>query len=160
VSAPGITTNWLPALRRYLGVSLVGHFMWENLQLPLYTLWTTGTFGQKAFAVVHCTIGDGMIASLTVLIALALFGHALWPRAHAARVCAVTVGLGSAYTFYSEWMNTSVRGSWAYSDLMPIVPVAGTGLSPLLQWIVVPALALGFATGGVPWKDQGANVRT
>ncbi len=159
MTAPGITTNWLAALRRYLGVSLAGHFIWEILHLPLYTLWTTGTFGQKAFAVAHCTIGDAMIAGLSVLVALAFFGHAMWPRANAARVYAVTVALGIAYTIYSEWMNTSVRGSWSYSDLMPILPVTRTGLSPLLQWIVVPALALGFAAGGVPWKNQGANVR-
>jgi hypothetical protein len=160
MEASGITPNWLRALRRYLGVSLAGHFIWECLQLPLYTLWTTGTLAQKAFAVGHCTIGDGMIAGLSVLVALALFGHALWPRANAAPVYAVTVVLGVAYTLYSEWMNTSVRESWSYSDLMPLVPVTGTGLAPLLQWLVVPALALVFAAGGVPWKDQGKNLPT
>jgi hypothetical protein len=160
MAAPVLTPNWLRALRRYLGASLVGHFVWECLQLPLYTLWTAGTFGQKAFAVGHCTIGDAMIAGLSVLVALALFGHALWPRANAARVSTITVALGIAYTLYSEWMNTSVRGSWAYSELMPVVPVTGTGLAPLLQWIVVPALALGFAAGGVPWNGQGKNVPT
>ena len=116
MTEPGIATNWLLALRRYLGVSLVGHFIWEILHLPLYTLWTTGTFSQKAFAVGHCTIGDAMIAGLSVLVALALFGDALWPRANVARVYAATVALGIAYTIYSEWMNTSVRGSWSYSD--------------------------------------------
>jgi hypothetical protein len=159
MTVPGIATNWLLALRRYLGVSFVGHFIWECLQLPLYTLWTTGTLSQKAFAVGHCTIGDAMIAGLSVLVALALCGDALWPRANAARVYAATVALGIAYTIYSEWINTSVRGSWSYSDLMPILPVTGTGLSPLLQWIVVPTLALGFAAGGLPSKDQSANVR-
>jgi hypothetical protein len=36
-----------------------------------------------------------------------------------------------------------VRASWAYSDLMPIVTAFGlrVGLSPLLQWIVVPTVA-------------------
>jgi len=31
---------------------------------------------------------------------------------------------------------------WTYSDLMPLVPPFGTGLLPLLQWIVVPLLVL------------------
>jgi len=36
----------------------------------------------------------------------------------------------------------TVRQSWAYSPLMPVLPVTGTGLAPLLQWIVVPSTAL------------------
>ena len=58
------------------------------------------------------------------------------------------------YTIFSEWLNTSVRGSWTYSDLMPVVPVIGTGLAPLLQWCVVPTLAQWIAVGRAPWIDQ------
>jgi len=47
-----------------------------------------------------------------------------------------------AYTIFSEWLNTAVRQSWAYSPLMPVLPIMGTGLAPLLQWIVVPSTAL------------------
>jgi len=50
--------------------------------------------------------------------------------------------LGAAYTVYSEWLNTGVRMAWAYSELMPVVPGIGTGLSPLLQWLVLPPLGL------------------
>ena len=35
------------ALRRYLGVSIVANLVWEMLQLPLYTVWTTGTRKQR-----------------------------------------------------------------------------------------------------------------
>ena len=52
------STDWPRALRLYLGVTLVAHLGWEILQLPLYTLWSTGTFRQQVFAVVHCTLGD------------------------------------------------------------------------------------------------------
>ncbi len=65
-------------------------------------------------------------------------------RAHRG-VAALTIGFGAAYTVFSEWLNVVVRQTWAYSDLMPVVPVIGTGLSPLLQWVVVPMLALHFA---------------
>jgi len=34
----------------------------------------------------------------------------------------------------------SVRGSWAYAQAMPVV--AGIGLSPLLQWVLVPLVVL------------------
>ena len=71
--------EWPQALRRYLGVSIVANLVWEILQLPLYTLWATGTRKQQAFAVVHCTVGDAMIAGLSLLVALALFARTTWP---------------------------------------------------------------------------------
>ena len=65
-----------------------------------------------------------------------------------------TLAFGIGYTIYSEWLNVNVRGSWAYSDLMPVVPVIETGLAPLLQWVVVPTLALWVAIGRAPWRDM------
>jgi hypothetical protein len=148
------TADWPRALRLYLGVSLVAHFGWEILQLPFYALWATGTQRQQAFAVVHCTLGDAMIAGLALLSALALFARATWPRDGTDRVYWATVAFGIGYTIYSEWLNTNVRGNWAYSDLMPVVPGIGTGLAPLLQWVVIPTLALRVAIGRAPWADD------
>lgn len=74
-TAPGRPSDWPRALRRYLGVSLTAHLLWEVVQLPLYTIWTTGTGKQRAFAVLHCTAGDAMIAGLSLLVALAVMGE-------------------------------------------------------------------------------------
>jgi len=45
-----------------------------------------------------------------------------------------------SYSVFSEWLNVSVRGSWAYAGAMP--KLFGLGLSPLLQRLVVPAATL------------------
>ena len=136
----------------YLVASLAGHFAWEILQLPFYTLWTTGTVGQQAFAIIHCTLGDGMIAGFSLLLAVAVAGRAGWPRTAVTSVFLVSLVLGVGYTIFSEWLNVVVRGSWAYSELMPVVPVLGTGLTPLLQWLVVPILAQTLAVGWGPMQ--------
>jgi hypothetical protein len=49
----------------------------------------------------------------------------------------------SGYTVFSEWLNIVVRASWDYSERMPVVSALGlrVGVSPLLQWIVVPSAA-------------------
>jgi hypothetical protein len=51
---------------------------------------------------------------------------------------------GLSYTAYSEWFNVYVRNAWAYSDAMPTVRIGSIelGLSPLLQWVIVPIVAL------------------
>jgi hypothetical protein len=138
---PG-STNWLAALRTYLVVSVVGHLAWEVIQLPLYTIWSTGTMRELAFAVLHCTGGDTLIALSSLTAALVLIGESVWPSHRFRRVCVLTLGLGIGYTVFSESLNAGVRASWTYSDWMPTLPWIGTGLSPLLQWVVIPTLAL------------------
>jgi hypothetical protein len=58
-----------------------------------------------------------------------------------------------AYTVYSEWLNVHVRRSWAYSELMPTVPIIGIGVGSLLQWIALPTLVQWFAIARAPWID-------
>ena len=123
----------------YLSVVAIAHLLWETFQLPLYTIWNSRT-QDIAFAVGHCIVGDIMIAGFSLLAALVVLGARTWPVERLVPVIALTILIGAAYTVFSEWLNTSVRKSWTYSELMPIVPWIGTGLSPLLQWLVVPAL--------------------
>ena len=50
--------------------------------------------------------------------------------------------LGASYTIFSEWLNVQIRRTWSYTAAMPVVPFLGTGLTPLLQWLIVPSMAL------------------
>ena len=147
--APQTGVPWLRSLRRYLGIILGGNLIWEILHLPLYTIWTTGTLKEQAFAVGHCTLGDLLIAGSTLMLALLLVGDPAWPRRRFWPVVLLTLIFGVAYTAFSEWLNVVVRASWAYSEWMPVITLFGHnfGLSPLLQWVVVPAAAFIFAKG-------------
>ncbi len=135
--------NWIEATRRYLLVSLLGHSTWEVLQLPLYTIWTTGTVREQIFAVAHCTAGDVLIAAGCLLVAWLVSGRPSWPRVAFVRVAATAIVLGVIYTAFSEWLNVAVRGAWAYSSLMPVLHFGNLsiGLSPVMQWIVIPAIS-------------------
>lgn len=139
--------DWLAALRRYLGVTVFGHLTWEILHVPLYTIWTEGTPQEITFAVAHCTGGDLLIAVAVLVAALVLRGTASWPAERFVDVTVLTVLFGVAYTVFSEWLNVSVRYAWAYTESMPTLPPFGTGLTPVLQWLVVPLLALCAARG-------------
>ncbi|MBX9909293.1 MAG: hypothetical protein K2Z25_11315 [Beijerinckiaceae bacterium] len=138
---------WLPAARIYLAIIAVGNLLWEVAHLPLYTIWTTGTVREQAFAVVHCTGGDLLIATSSLVIGLILVGDSQWPGRRFWHVAGLTMLLGVGYTIFSEWLNIIIRQSWAYSDLMPIVTVLGfkVGLSPVFQWIIVPSFAFWMA---------------
>ncbi|APX90977.1 hypothetical protein BV394_04980 [Brevirhabdus pacifica] len=127
----------------------------EDLEarLPLYTIWTEGSVGEIAFAIVHCTGGDLMITFSTLFLALFVFGRPNWPQERATPVFLAAVVMGVGYTIFSEWLNITVREAWAYRELMPVVPVIDTGLTPFLQWLVVPTAAyLGATSRRVSWR--------
>jgi hypothetical protein len=135
--------GWLPALRRYLGVLAIGNLVWEFLHIPLYTLWSTGTWGEILFATLHCTAGDLLIGLSALTVALLVAARPAWPRERFWRVGVLTIAGGLLYTGLSEWLNVEVRKAWSYSQFMPTVRIAGfeLGLSPVLQWLVVPTLS-------------------
>ncbi len=140
-------------LRRYLFFTGITNLVWESAHLPLYTLWTEGNFGDLVFAVVHCTGGDLLIAFLSLALAVILVGYAHWPIQRFAPVMALTVAFGLAYTVFSEWLNVVVQQSWAYSELMPVIPIIDAGLSPVAQWLVIPLV-------GLTWAQSNTQLRS
>jgi hypothetical protein len=127
---------------RYLGVATAANLLWEVAQLPLYTIWATATRSGLAFAVIHCGGGDALILLLTLSVSLLLMGDAAWPSHDYGRVAFAATVLGVSVTIFSEWLNVHVLATWAYAPEMPLVPPLGTGLSPLVQWVVIPPAAL------------------
>ena len=134
-----IGLRYLPWLA---GLSLA----WEIAQLPLYTLWREDSLAWIAFSVVHCTLGDAVIGTSAVAVALIVTRSPELARWRWGRIAVVTALAGVGYTAFSEWMNTVALRSWTYSDLMPILRVSGVefGLAPVAQWLLLPPLALHF----------------
>jgi hypothetical protein len=141
---PAGSPGWLAAVRRYLTAVALGDLVWEAAQMPLYTLWRTGTAREIALGILHCTAGDVLIASAALTAALVLFGSADWPRYGFARVAIAATIFGLGYTVHSERLNLA-WGAWAYVGLMPTLPWLGTGLAPMAQWLLLPPLALAWA---------------
>ena len=141
--------SWLGVLRRYVLFMAGANLIWEFAQLPLYTIWWEGTAEEIVFAALHCTAGDIVIATMSLIGAIILVGGQRWPQSRFGAVAWVAVGAGLCYTVFSEWLNTEIRGSWAYADAMPQLPVIGSGVAPLAQWLILPVLGL--------WRAAGRN---
>lgn len=131
--------SWLAVMKRYLIWTSLLIFIWEVLQLPLYTIWEESSGRDIAFAVLHCTVGDAMITTISLVASVILVGKMEWPNRRYRAIALTTIFFGLAYTIYSEWTNTIVTSSWAYAAAMP--QIWGIGLSPIAQWIVVPSFA-------------------
>lgn len=120
--------------------SAAANLVWEFAQLPLYTLYDEPDAGKIIRYVLHCTVGDVLVAlSAYALTALALRAWA-WPLLDPLHGITLTTALGLAYTAASEWYNVYRAAAWAYSESMPLV--FGIGLTPLLQWLLIPPVVL------------------
>ena len=59
---PGARPGWLTATGRYLPAAAARNVLWERAQVPLYTLWHTGSAWEITRAVLHCVMGDLALA--------------------------------------------------------------------------------------------------
>lgn len=124
--------------------SFLLHFVWEFWQAPTYTgmielnhwdgikLCTSATFGDVGFAMTAFW--------LTSLLAKSR----LWFLKPSTSQMLLFIGVGIALTVGFEYYYTNISLRWTYSELMPLIPPFGTGLSPLLQWLIIPVLVLWF----------------
>jgi hypothetical protein len=97
---------------------------------------------------------------VSLVLALVLVGRADWPRQRFAGVAAAATILRAGYTVWSEWLNATIRGAWAYAVAMPRVPPLGTGLAPLAQWLILPALCLTAARHAVRGSSSPVITRS
>lgn len=132
---------------RYLPWFAALSLAWEAAHVPLYTLWTEAEPGYIVFSVLHCTIGDVLIGSATLLLALILGREGALTHWRWGRIAVLTVAFGAGYTVFSEWMNIKVLRSWSYADSMPTIELGRfeLGVTPLAQWLLLPPLALYLA---------------
>lgn len=109
---------------------------WETAHVRLYTLWDASSGPVIAAALFHCSLGDMLIALAMYAVAGLALRRADWPAARPWAGSAIVVVGATAFTAWSEGYNVYGAGNWAYSASMPLI--FGLGLSPLVQWIVLP----------------------
>ena len=135
---PLSSTRWLREVRFFVFGLFLLNLLWELLQLPLYTIWNTGTTREILIAVLHCTAGDVSIGTVCLVGALVAEATAGWPNDRFGAVALLTIGAGLSFTVYSEWHNTIILHLWTYALGMPTV--LNIGMAPLAQWLVIPSI--------------------
>ncbi len=117
------------------------NFVWEMLQVPFFVAMPTMPHWDAVRLCARATLGDAEIAVVAfwLVSAVASTGRRwiLHPRAsHVVGFMAV----GVAITIALELISTRVWHRWSYSDLMPVLPGIDVGLTPVLQWVLLPPL--------------------
>ena len=122
--------------------SFLGHFVWEFVQVPTYTGMAEMAHWEAIKLCLSATFGDVGFALMAFWIASAVARSRDWILRPTRVPAAIFVAVGIILTIGFEYYYTNISLRWTYSELMPLAPPFGTGLSPLLQWLVIPPLVV------------------
>ena len=119
---------------------------WEFGQMWLYAGSAQMSHLQGIRICMTATAGDAVIMLIAFGVVALAAGSPAWVRAPTFRQVAGFVAIGLVVTIAVEIIATRSNGvfSWRYTPTMPVTPVFGVGLVPLLMWLVVPLLVLWF----------------
>ncbi len=127
---------------RLIMLALPLELLWEIAQFPLYDVWHQKDWGYILYGLAHCTLGDLLILLVLYELVALLNRNRHWYANNVVASGLLFTLLGAGYTVYSEIMNVRIKGTWGYTELMPIVPVIDIGGMPFLQWLLVPPVLL------------------
>ena len=119
-------------------LAFVLNLAWEIAHVRLYTIWAAADGLSVAWAILHCSLGDVVIALGMFALAAVLLQRGDWPASRPWAGGAIVAIGAMGFTAWSEWYNVYRTGAWSYTSDMPMI--YGIGLSPLLQWLFIPPL--------------------
>ena len=127
--------------RRFVITTILLAFLfnvaWEILQIPLYK---EGVYTwQHILFCVLASVAD-VIMVLIIYFGFALiYKNALWIKNLNTKRIILLMLIGSVGAVLAEIRHLSM-GTWSYADAMPLIPVLHVGLSPVLQFMILPIL--------------------
>jgi len=124
-------------LKSLVITSFLLNSIWELLHSPLY-LWHHDDFRHVSICILASLADTVMVLMLIFLFGLA-FKNVFWVN-HLTKGRIIVLALvGAIGATIGEMWHTS-KGDWAYSDYMPLIPWLGVGVSPVLQFTILPLI--------------------
>jgi hypothetical protein len=117
------------------GLAFVLNLAWELAQMPLYDN-TSFVINHVTFCVLG-SVADAIMVLLLYFVFAVIFKNPLWIHPLKIQPIAIVVLTGGIGAALSEMRHLAL-GNWAYSDLMPLIPILHVGLSPVLQFMILP----------------------
>ena len=140
------TLTWLPEFNVAV-FALLLNYPWEFLQAPLFDRMADASHWQATIACSLATVGDAVIMLVAYWIVSAYSGDRGWIVVPRTAQIALFVAVGVTVTVAIErlvleglWIH-----QWRYSASMPVLPGIDVGLSPVLQWLLLPPVVIWFS---------------
>ncbi len=125
--------------------ALLLHFPWEMLQAPLWVGMASLAHSEGVRVCTIAALGDVGIALAAFWSGALAARSRLWLLAPSAAAVATYLLVGLVLTIAYEFFATGPLAFWEYAPSQPRLPILGTGLAPVLQWVLLPPLNLWLA---------------
>ena len=123
---------------------------WELWQIPLFKNMPSFAHWHGVMLCTRAALGDAAIALLAFWLVAATARTRDWMRRPSGATLGAFVAIGLVVTITLEYWATQVGGRWEYAEQMPRLPLLGTGLAPLLQWLLIPPLVVWLVRRQIP----------
>jgi uncharacterized protein YacL len=120
------------------------NYPWEFLQVPFFAGMAEAPHWDAVLFCSWATLGDVVIMLVAFWTVAAVARSRHWILRPSTAQILGFIGVGLLITLVFEWLATEVLDRWQYAEIMPTLPVIGTGLTPVLQWILLPPLTVWF----------------
>lgn len=116
------------------------NFVWEIWQAPLFQGMNELTHIETTRQCTLATLGDvGILLAAFWTIAL-IARSRRWMVHPKAMQIAGFIAIGIIVTVVFEALAIHVLNRWQYAAAMPTLPILGTGITPVLQWLIIPPI--------------------
>ncbi len=123
-------------------LGFVINFVWEMLQMPLFSYPADSSMTQINLACIQASAGDAAMIVIAFWVVVFLQKDREWYLHPSVRSLVLFLLPGVIMTIVFEAMATGPLDRWAYTNAMPTLPGLGTGLAPLAQWLLLPPLII------------------
>lgn len=119
------------------GLAFLLNFAWEVIQMPLYK-GASYDIQQIAFCAL-ASMADAIMVLMICFVFALIYKDPFWTRDLTWQRILNLMMVGGLGAIGAEIIHLS-SGNWAYARSMPIIPVVNAGLSPVLQFMILPGL--------------------
>ena len=137
--------HYLQQIMAMFLVAVAVNYVWELAQAPLYAGWTGwDNIWWHCFV---ASLGDGILVWIIFATGWAVFRRFDWIADPDARAIGVMLAAGLGIALAIEWLAVHILERWTYGPRMPVIPVIGIGLVPVLQMLLLPPLIFRIVAG-------------
>ena len=134
-------TNKKRIFNRFVITTILWAFLfnvaWEILQIPLFK---GGVYEwQHILFCVLASVADVIMVLLIYFGFALIYKNILWIKELNIKRILLLILTGGAGAVLAELWHLSI-GTWSYADAMPMIPIVDVGLSPVLQFMILPML--------------------
>ena len=125
-----------------VGYAFLLNLAWEAIQSPLFFFEQQSSLAALSGCLLFCSGVDALMTLIAFWTLALARKDRYWFLRPEAKDWILFVVVAVSLAVLSEYTAVHYRDLWKYSTLMPVIPGLDIGVIPIIQWLLLPPLAL------------------